>query len=107
MSTDVPYITRGAQHRTLILAWCLGIMLAIILLMGAWTAHISQQSCVRVAKVDRVIQEQGLRGLKTLGKPGGVGFAYYQAHPAELALARKQLRQQIADFTPSKCSTIF
>ena len=99
-----PYITKGAARRTEALAWVLGLLLAAFLLLGAWTAHISHESCVRVQNVDRVIQQQGRRGIATLGKPGGVGYAYYQAHPAELALARKQLRQQIRDFTPQRCS---
>ena len=96
-----------SDRRILWLASLLGLLLAAVILIGAWTAHVSVQSCERVAKVDVVIQQQGERALKTLGTPGGVGFAYYQAHPAELALARKQLHQQVNDFAPSKCSGIF
>ena len=100
-------ITPGAERRTEALAWLLGVLLAVILLLGAWTAHVSQQSCARVAQVDRVIQQQGQRGLLTLGRKGGVGYAYYHAHPYELAVAREQLRAQIRDFTPGHCSLIF
>lgn len=95
------------DRRVTRLATLLGILLGCILILGVWTAHISHESCKRVAGIDMVIQQQGNRGLQTLGQKGGVGFAYYQAHPAELALARAQLTRQINDFTPIKCSGIF
>lgn len=95
------------DRRTILLGALLGVLLAMVMLLGAWTAHISHESCKRVAQIEVVIQQQGHRALLTLGKPGGVGFAYYQAHPAELALARKQIHSQIHDFTPVKCSGIF
>jgi hypothetical protein len=96
-----------SNNRVLLLAFMLGLVLAVDILLGAWTAHVSHQSCVRVASVDKIIQEQGIRGLKTLGTKGGVGFAYYQTHPAELAVARKQLMEQNRDFKPQSCSGIF
>ncbi len=96
-----------SPRRLTLLAFLLGCILAFLFLMAAFTLHVSKANCERVAHIDMIIQEQGQRSLKTLGKEGGVGFAYYQVHPGELAVARAQFIQQIKDFNPPKCSGIF
>lgn len=99
--------TSDKQPKVVLLALLLGCILAGFVLIGAWTLHTSTKNCERVAQIDRVIQQQGVRGLKTFGKPGGVGYAYYHDHPRELQLVKTQLRQQIRDFRPPSCSGLF
>ena len=96
-----------SERRIIWLARLLGVLIAAVLLLAVWTTHVSHESCRRVANIDKVIQQQGQRGLRTLGRKGGVGYAYYQAHPAELVVARRQLVAQIAEFKPTSCSGIF
>lgn len=40
---------------------------------------------------------------KTLGKPGSAGYAYYKAHPEELAAAHRANHQTLVVFRPLKC----
>ena len=104
MTTESRYITPGAKRRIEALAWALGCLIGLFILLGAYVAHVAIADCHNVGRVDTVIQQQGERGLRTLGKPGGVGFAYYQAHPRELVVARAQLVEQIREFQPPVCS---
>lgn len=98
---------RSSNRNILGLALTLGCVLACVVLVGAWTLHVSTNDCERVSKLELVIQQQGRRTLKTLGQPGGIGYNYYRLHPDELVQARRQLHQQITDFTPAACSGIF
>jgi len=98
--------TMWSPRRLTALAFTLGCILASVVLVGAFALHTSNSNCQRVARIDTVFQQQGRRGLATLGTPAGVGYAYYRAHPRELHLARAQLRQQIRDFRPPACSGI-
>lgn len=77
----------------------LGIILACVLCLGGWTAHISIQSCQRVDRLERIAQQQAYRSLKTLPT-----LAYYKAHPDELSKARDQINGEIAAFAPESCS---
>lgn len=93
-----------SQRRVLALALALGVMLGGLVLVGAWSATLSERNCHRVAHIDLIIQQLGQRGLRTIGVKGSAGYAYYRTHPDELRIARNQLEQQIHDFTPNTCS---
>lgn len=94
----------SSDHRILSVAYMLGAIVALVLLLAVWTAHVSHESCSRVNRLEQIVQQQGKRGLKTLGTKNGEAYAYYQAHPSELATARRDLRAQIDAFAPKSCS---
>ena len=60
-------------------------------------------ACVQVHRLERVIVAVLHQSLATLGTPNSPGYAYYQAHPAELAATRLSLQHEIALFTNQRC----
>lgn len=106
-SPPVEADTRWNILRPRVVGVLFGIVLGLIILNLGAVVVVSHSNCTRVTQLENVIVDQGERGLKTLGKPGGTAYAYYHAHPAELAAARVQLAQQIRDFTPRACSFPF
>lgn len=99
--------TRWNILRPRVVGVLFGIVLGLIILNAGAVAVVSHDNCTRVTQLESVIQQQGERGLKTLGQPGGAAYAYYHSHPSELKLAQRQLAQQIRDFTPRACSFPF
>lgn len=104
--SDKP-LTAKRERRFLGVGFLVGCFLGLIILVGSVTAVGSLENCHRINRVYTVIQQQGERGLATLGKPGGNAFAYYQAHPAELAQAKVDLMAEIKEFDPPSCSLPF
>ena len=84
---------------TLTLAAVLGIIIALVLAVAAWTAHSSITSCQRVDKLELIAQASDRRALTTLPT-----LAYYREHPDELKDQIQILNDQIAAFTPESCS---
>lgn len=96
--------TRWNLNRPRVVGVIFGVILGLIILNTVAVGVVSHSNCTRVTQLENVIVQQGERGLKTLGKPGGTAFAYYQAHPKELATAQENLREEIKLFTPKACT---
>lgn len=96
-----------SERRLLILGMILGSVIGLVILSLTWTGIGALTNCHHIQHVYRVIQQQGERGLSTIGKPGGTAFAYYHDHPDELARAKQDLRAEIVSFNPPTCSLPF
>lgn len=71
------------------------LVLAVALLAGALLVR-SRQVTRTDAKLCRVLRALVAGSGATVGKPGTPGYAYYQAHPKELAAARAQNQRFVA-----------
>lgn len=60
-------------------------------------------ACAQVHKLETVIHAVLAQSLRTFGQKGTSGYAYYRAHPAELAAGRAALRREIAEFANTRC----
>ena len=102
----MPYrIVSRPKRRTfyaLLLAGAVASFLAFGLVL-AQRFDASYVTCTQVQKLDRVIHAVLVQSYESLGAKGGAGYAYYRAHPAELAAARLALRREILQFTAWRC----
>ena len=99
-----------ATHRRglslLLVAGAVAGVIALGLVIGeAVSSNRSQlgTACVEVQRLETVIRAVLVQSLQTFGKKGSAGFAYYRAHPAELAAARVSLRHEIREFSGRAC----
>jgi hypothetical protein len=101
-----------AERRILSLGALVGLLMGLILIVGALTAVGSLHNCQRVQHLYKVIDVIAQRSLKAYGesgpaRPGTPGYAYYKNHPVELADVRKQIKDQIHEFRSPSCSLPF
>ena len=96
-----------SPRRVLALALTLGLTFAGLIMFGAYSAARARDNCERIAKLEQVAITSDRRAVKLLFKPGGPGYAYYQAHPDERRSAVKIINEQIHDLKPSRCSLFY
>lgn len=63
-----------------------------------------KNTCQQVQQLERVIYAQVVRSGQTLGRKGTAGYAYYRAHPVELAAARAEVRNEARQFSGHRCA---
>ena len=78
----------------------LGIVVADSLSVNTRSIEVA---CTQVRKLEIVIEAVLTQTLHTFGRKGTSGYAYYRAHPGELAAGRLALKREIAAFSPYRC----
>lgn len=83
------------------------LLVAVALAVSTWdfvqVGHQARVTCREVQAVKGAIVVVVRSSLKTLGKKGAPGYAYYRAHPGELSAARRQGQQELDTFKSRAC----
>lgn len=100
MRTMLTFVRRNLALLTLL-------MVTIAVGATAYTALGNQNAqlvtCRQVEALKEVVRQVIRQGDDALGRSGSAGFAYYQAHPKELAAARAAGNAELNEFGARHC----